>query len=239
MLSPLVCTVWLLLSTGLSAASTGASTPVTDPCTQNIRNDTIAFFSSAPLTFSYNSSIPDCAARCSQRKHCQAWLYTDPGECQLYRRPAVAIASNPNFFYGACGDAANYTPSAAASQLKSTSTRLAASSTMSNMVIPSSVASTSICESTRDMAVVTTDMATKDKTRERYSLEVTGPIWQIDSLLVISTMTSIIFSQPSEIGACCERTVAWVITMEGVPGWQHTDTHKQQQQQEQQEEEEQ
>ncbi|GLA41376.1 hypothetical protein AnigIFM63309_009466 [Aspergillus niger] len=146
MISPLVSAVWLLLSTGLSAASTEASTSGTVSCTQNIRNDTIAFFSSAPLTFGYNSSISDCAARCSQRKHCQAWLYTDPGDCQLYRRPAVAIASNPNFFYGACGDAANETPDAAASRLISASTSplpsaLAASPTRSNMEIPSHVAS--------------------------------------------------------------------------------------------------
>ncbi|PWY83616.1 hypothetical protein BO70DRAFT_396042 [Aspergillus heteromorphus CBS 117.55] len=96
-------TAWLLLSISLRVASAS--------CVQNIQNDTIAFFSSAPVNFGSDSTSPsDCAAHCSQMANCQAWLYAEPGDCQLYRKPAVATASNPNFFYGACGDAVASTP---------------------------------------------------------------------------------------------------------------------------------
>ncbi|RAH65582.1 uncharacterized protein BO66DRAFT_206238 [Aspergillus aculeatinus CBS 121060] len=122
----LISTVWLLLSTGFPTVSAAASS-----CDQNVQNDTIAFFSSAPLTFGYNfPSISDCATRCSQWERCQAWLFTQPGECQLYRRPALATASNPTFSYGVCGDTdpLNSTINAAASRLTSVSMNPSSSS---------------------------------------------------------------------------------------------------------------
>ncbi|KAH1949415.1 hypothetical protein KXV69_004086 [Aspergillus fumigatus] len=83
---------WLLVVAGMQAVSAS--------CLNNIQNNTIGFFSSAPLTFSYkHPSAFHCAFKCEKLEHCQAWLYADPGDCQLYRRAALPTASNPNFLY--------------------------------------------------------------------------------------------------------------------------------------------
>ncbi|KAH1330077.1 hypothetical protein KXV31_002888 [Aspergillus fumigatus] len=98
---------WLLVVAGMQAVSAS--------CLNNIQNNTIGFFSSAPLTFSYkHPSAFHCAFKCEKLEHCQAWLYADPGDCQLYRRAALSTASNPNFLYGLC-DGASPRPSPSAS----------------------------------------------------------------------------------------------------------------------------
>jgi hypothetical protein len=73
-------------------------------CHDSTSHDTIAFFSSAPLTFSSNiTDTTACASKCQSLSGCRTWLFSKGGRCELFRDTAVTIASNPNFVYGGCG----------------------------------------------------------------------------------------------------------------------------------------
>ncbi|OJJ73122.1 hypothetical protein ASPBRDRAFT_53352 [Aspergillus brasiliensis CBS 101740] len=84
------------------AATSAASTS----CMDDISHDTIAFFSGAALTFGSNyTDASDCGLRCATIPACQAWLFTNGGQCELFRQSPVATAANPNFTYGVCKQA--------------------------------------------------------------------------------------------------------------------------------------
>ncbi|KAE8165406.1 hypothetical protein BDV40DRAFT_65505 [Aspergillus tamarii] len=87
----------------LAVEAAAATSP---PCTGSVLNDTISFFSQAPLTFSYEVNITSlCAARCARLPNCHAWLYSASGrECQLYRQQPVSQSYNPQFVSGICGE---------------------------------------------------------------------------------------------------------------------------------------
>lgn len=73
-------------------------------CTESVQDDTISFFSHAPLTFSFEvPSVLACAEKCSGVSSCRAWLYSSSGqECQLYREQPLYQARNPLFVSGVC-----------------------------------------------------------------------------------------------------------------------------------------
>ncbi|PTU21964.1 hypothetical protein P175DRAFT_0492576 [Aspergillus ochraceoroseus IBT 24754] len=100
---PPFSTVAILLALEAAAASPRSSSPT---CSESISDNTISFFSQAPITFSYGiASAPDCAARCADLVSCQAWLYSTSGqECQLYRDQPVYQSANPLFVSGFCGE---------------------------------------------------------------------------------------------------------------------------------------
>ncbi|RAH59381.1 hypothetical protein BO85DRAFT_269473 [Aspergillus piperis CBS 112811] len=102
------------LSVLLAVEAAQASSP---SCTENLLNDTISFFSHAPLTFSYEvNSTTLCAARCARVPACHAWLYSTSGrECQLYRQQPVSQAYNPQFISGICGEPSKRIPNSAIS----------------------------------------------------------------------------------------------------------------------------
>ncbi|KAE8315360.1 hypothetical protein BDV41DRAFT_531756 [Aspergillus transmontanensis] len=106
-----------------------AAAATSTPCTGSVLDDTISFFSQAPLTFSYEvNSTSLCAARCARLPNCYAWLYSTSGrECQLYRQQPVSQLYNPQFVSGICGEST-----------KPVSYRIAPSSSLS---LPSSVPS--------------------------------------------------------------------------------------------------
>ena len=88
----------------VQAAAT-ISTP-SSSCTESVRDNTISFFSHAPLTFSYEvPSALACAGRCAGIPSCLAWLYSTSGqECQLYRQKPLSQMKNPLFVSGICGE---------------------------------------------------------------------------------------------------------------------------------------
>lgn len=73
-------------------------------CRDSVSNDTIAFFSSAPITFGSNfTNFTACASKCKALDTCQSWLFSSGGgRCELFANPAVTTAQNPNFVYGGC-----------------------------------------------------------------------------------------------------------------------------------------
>ncbi|RAL06772.1 PAN domain-containing protein [Aspergillus homomorphus CBS 101889] len=76
----------------------------TSACSPVIQENTISFFSHAPLTFSFEiPSASACATRCGEVSSCRAWLYSSSGkECQLYREQPRSQAKNPLFISGLC-----------------------------------------------------------------------------------------------------------------------------------------
>ena len=88
-----------------AAATLTPDTSSTSNCTESPQDDTISFFSHAPLTFSFD--VPSallCATKCADVSPCRAWLYSSSGqECQLYRQQPLFQAHNPLFVSGICG----------------------------------------------------------------------------------------------------------------------------------------
>ncbi|OJZ90141.1 hypothetical protein ASPFODRAFT_30972 [Aspergillus luchuensis CBS 106.47] len=98
-------TITALLSTRASAwTSAPPQSSSTTACRHSIVNNTITFFSYAPMSFSYGAAnTAACADRCTELVKCQAWLYSTSGqECHLYRDQPVFHSSNPLFVSGFC-----------------------------------------------------------------------------------------------------------------------------------------
>ncbi|KAJ5921289.1 hypothetical protein N7466_009615 [Penicillium verhagenii] len=88
-----------------SLACTSAASP-SSQCRDSVSEDTIAFFSSAPITFGSNfADSTACAAKCEILDTCVSWLFSaGGGRCELFATSAVATAQNPTFVYGGCSN---------------------------------------------------------------------------------------------------------------------------------------
>ncbi|KAF9239958.1 hypothetical protein DTO013E5_5348 [Penicillium roqueforti] len=72
-------------------------------CRDSVAQDTIAFFSSAPLTLDTNvTDSVACASKCETLNGCESWLFNTGGWYDLFRNSAVATASSPHFVFGGC-----------------------------------------------------------------------------------------------------------------------------------------
>ncbi|GFN19724.1 PAN-1 domain [Aspergillus tubingensis] len=88
----------------LAAAIAIFGAEATSECWTNVHNETFAWFSSAPITYSFHiETASECEHWCGQTMKCQAWSYIGhSSQCDLYRATAVAIAPNKGFVYGGC-----------------------------------------------------------------------------------------------------------------------------------------
>lgn len=77
---------------------------VSASCFPSAQNETIGFFSKAPLAHGYTHLSPsECANECDSMSTCQAWLFIiNAKECQLYRSAPVAQAKSAGFIMGTC-----------------------------------------------------------------------------------------------------------------------------------------
>lgn len=125
----------LLLTILLTLQATPATAQQPKICTQSVKDNTIAFFSHAPLTFSFEvPTAESCATKCADIASCRAWLYSTSGEeCQLYRDVPVSRAPNPLFVSGVC-DASSSASSVSRAPLGSSSV----------VVVPSSASSVEV-----------------------------------------------------------------------------------------------
>ncbi|OQE66440.1 hypothetical protein PENNAL_c0187G11733 [Penicillium nalgiovense] len=73
-------------------------------CQGFVHNETIAYFNSAPMTFSYElATALDCQNWCEKVPACQAWVYLDQSnQCDLHRTTALSISDNAGFIFGGC-----------------------------------------------------------------------------------------------------------------------------------------
>lgn len=73
-------------------------------CQGYIHSGTIAYFNSAPITFSYElATALDCQRWCEKVSKCQAWLYVDQSnQCDLHRTEALSVSDNAGFIFGGC-----------------------------------------------------------------------------------------------------------------------------------------
>jgi len=82
----------------------GLFSSVSASCFPSAQNQTIGFFSSAPLAYGYTHLSPsECANECDSLSTCQAWLFVvNANECQFYRAAPVSQAKSPGFILGSC-----------------------------------------------------------------------------------------------------------------------------------------
>ncbi|KAJ5651621.1 uncharacterized protein N7484_005344 [Penicillium longicatenatum] len=73
-------------------------------CQGSVHNGTIAYFNSAPMTFSYElAAALDCQNWCEKVPACQAWVYIDQSnQCDLHRTTALSVSDNAGFIFGGC-----------------------------------------------------------------------------------------------------------------------------------------
>ncbi|KAJ5382696.1 hypothetical protein N7517_000607 [Penicillium concentricum] len=73
-------------------------------CQGSVHNETIAYFYSAPMTFSYElATVLDCQNWCEKVPACQAWVYVDQSnQCDLHRTTALSVSDNAGFIFGGC-----------------------------------------------------------------------------------------------------------------------------------------
>lgn len=73
-------------------------------CQGSVHNETIAYFNSAPITFSYElATALDCQSWCEKVPACQAWVYVDQSnQCDLHRTTALSVSDNAGFIFGGC-----------------------------------------------------------------------------------------------------------------------------------------
>ncbi|KAJ5964747.1 uncharacterized protein N7479_004623 [Penicillium vulpinum] len=73
-------------------------------CWTSIRNDTIACYNSAPITFNFDlKTATDCRNWCGEIEKCQSWTYVEySNQCDLYRTAALSISNNTGFTFGGC-----------------------------------------------------------------------------------------------------------------------------------------
>jgi hypothetical protein len=73
-------------------------------CQSSVHNETIAYFNSAPVTFSYElATALDCQNWCEKVPTCQAWVYVDQSnQCDLHRTTALSVSDNAAFIFGGC-----------------------------------------------------------------------------------------------------------------------------------------
>ncbi|KAI2790194.1 hypothetical protein POX_d05700 [Penicillium oxalicum] len=90
----------LLLVTTLALRGSQAASD----CQNSVQNKTIAYFSSAPMTFSYElATVWDCQKWCEKLPECQAWVYIEQSnQCDLHRTPALSVSDNAGFIFGGC-----------------------------------------------------------------------------------------------------------------------------------------
>lgn len=93
-----------ILAFSLLLAIEGLVSSVSASCFPSAQNETIGFFSKAPLAHGYTHLSPsECATECDSMSNCQAWLFiVNAQECQFYRSPPVAQATSPGFILGSC-----------------------------------------------------------------------------------------------------------------------------------------
>ncbi|KAL4883403.1 glycosyl hydrolase family 71-domain-containing protein [Aspergillus karnatakaensis] len=86
------------------AAVTLVGAEVSSDCQASVHNDTIAFFSSAPITFSFDlDTMTDCQIWCTEVPKCQAWVYVDQSsQCDLYRAAPLSVSESFGFTFGGC-----------------------------------------------------------------------------------------------------------------------------------------
>ncbi|OQE05510.1 hypothetical protein PENVUL_c024G04765 [Penicillium vulpinum] len=94
----------ILLLTFLLAIEGLFSSLVSASCFPSAQNETIGFFSKAPLAYGYTHLSPsECANECDSMSTCQAWLFVvNANECQFYRSAPVAQAKSAGFIMGSC-----------------------------------------------------------------------------------------------------------------------------------------
>lgn len=82
----------------------GLISSVSASCFPSAQNETIGFFSKAPLAYGYTHLSPsECANECDSMSTCQAWLFiVNAKECQFYRSAPVAQAKSAGFIMGSC-----------------------------------------------------------------------------------------------------------------------------------------
>ncbi|KAI2795007.1 hypothetical protein POX_a01610 [Penicillium oxalicum] len=73
-------------------------------CQSNVHNETIAYFNSAPVTFSYElETARDCKKWCESVPSCQSWIYVrQSNQCDLHRTVALSVSHNAGFMFGGC-----------------------------------------------------------------------------------------------------------------------------------------
>ncbi|KAJ5277499.1 hypothetical protein N7534_008323 [Penicillium rubens] len=73
-------------------------------CQSYIHSETIAYFNSAPITFSYElATALDCQRWCEKVSKCQAWVYVEQSnQCDLHRTEALSVSDNAGFIFGGC-----------------------------------------------------------------------------------------------------------------------------------------
>lgn len=73
-------------------------------CWTSVHNDTIAFHSSAPITFSFDlKTATDCQNWCGEVTKCQSWVYVEySNQCDLHRTAALSLSENIGFTFGGC-----------------------------------------------------------------------------------------------------------------------------------------
>ncbi|KAF3400194.1 hypothetical protein F1880_007967 [Penicillium rolfsii] len=103
-------------------ATTGLFSLGSASCFPTAQNESIGFFSKAPLAYGITNLSPsECAEECHKTKYCAAWLYIiHVNECQFYRAQPVAKAKSAGFILGSC-DTTSHQPSQSVSRVPSLS----------------------------------------------------------------------------------------------------------------------
>ncbi|CDM36563.1 hypothetical protein DTO013E5_9597 [Penicillium roqueforti] len=85
-------------------ATLAVATEVSSECWTSIRNDTIACYNSAPITFAFDmNTTAECQDWCGRVEKCQSWIYMElSGRCDLHRTAALTISDNAGFTFGGC-----------------------------------------------------------------------------------------------------------------------------------------
>lgn len=101
-------------------ATTGVISCVSASCFPTAQDESIGFFSKAPLAYGMTHLSPsECAEECHTTKSCAAWLYiVYANECQFYRAQPVAKAKSAGFILGSC-DTTSHLPSQSVSKAPS------------------------------------------------------------------------------------------------------------------------
>jgi hypothetical protein len=89
----------------LMASLALANVEALSDCQTSVYNETIAYFSNAPITFSFElATATDCQNWCGKVQACQAWVYVgQSSQCDLHRTTALSTSDNTGFTFGGCG----------------------------------------------------------------------------------------------------------------------------------------
>ncbi|KAL1886675.1 hypothetical protein Plec18167_000608 [Paecilomyces lecythidis] len=88
----------------LMASLAAANVEALSGCQTSVHNETIAYFNSAPVTFSFElATATDCQTWCGKVRACQAWVYVRQSrQCDLHRTMALSTSDNTGFTFGGC-----------------------------------------------------------------------------------------------------------------------------------------